>query len=71
MAFFGTGHNDLLAGDLCQLIDGGLQRLGVLSGFAEATVNRDLEDLGNFVDVGEREILLQLGLNGLPVALLE
>ena len=45
--------------------------LGVGGGFAEAPVDGDFHHLGDFVDVGEGEILLQLGLNGLPVALLE
>jgi len=71
MAFFGTGHNDLLAGDLRQLIHRSLEGLGIGGGFAETPVDGDFHHLGDFVDVGEGEILLQLGLDGLPIALLE
>ena len=67
----GPGHHHLLAGDGGQFGDGGLERLGVLGRLTESPVDGDLDHLGNLVDVGEVEILQQLGLDRLPVALFE
>ena len=39
--------------------------------FRSAPVDGDLDQLGDFVDVAEGEILEQLGLDRLPVALFE
>jgi hypothetical protein len=46
-----------------------MEALGILSGFTEAPVDGHFDQLGDFVDVREIEILQQLGLDLLPIVL--
>jgi len=69
--FLGAGDDHLLTGDRRKLGDRGFEGLGVLGRLSETPVDGDLDHLGDFVNVGETEILQQLGLNRLPVALFE
>ena len=71
IAFLARVDDGLLAGDGGQIVERLLDLLGIRSRLARADVQHDLVDLRHLHDVGVAELLHQLGLDDVVVALLE
>src|SRR5699024_10216428 len=58
-ALLGLANDGLLAGDLAQVLDDGVDDLGVLFGFAGGNIDDDLIQLGDLHDALVAELLVQ------------
>jgi len=59
--FLGAGDDGFLAGDLAKFLRRGIQKFGILAGFAQTDVDGNLGDFGHSHDVFPAKALHQRG----------